>query len=53
MYCVQCTCVCDLGTDDALFSIMESICCLVDTIPEHELIALTSGTELLLQRAHR
>ncbi|KAG1944816.1 Bloom syndrome protein homolog isoform X2 [Pimephales promelas] len=41
------------GTDDALFSIMESICCLVDTIPEHELIALTSGTELLLQRAHR
>ncbi|KAK7152219.1 hypothetical protein R3I94_008518 [Phoxinus phoxinus] len=41
------------GTDDALFSVMESICCLVDTIPEHELIALTSGTELLLQRAHR
>ncbi|CAM4583369.1 unnamed protein product [Leuciscus chuanchicus] len=41
------------GMDDALFSVMESICCLVDTIPEHELIALTSGTELLLQRAHR
>uniref|UniRef100_A0A673L5M9 ATP-dependent DNA helicase n=1 Tax=Sinocyclocheilus rhinocerous TaxID=307959 RepID=A0A673L5M9_9TELE len=32
---------------------MESICYLVDTIPEHELIALTCGTELLLQRAHR
>uniref|UniRef100_A0A8B9K627 ATP-dependent DNA helicase n=1 Tax=Astyanax mexicanus TaxID=7994 RepID=A0A8B9K627_ASTMX len=30
--------------------IMESICCLVDKIPEHELIALTCGTELLLQR---
>lgn len=41
------------GTDDALFSVMESICRLVDTIPEHELIALTGGTELLLQRAHR
>ncbi|XP_017207539.1 recQ-like DNA helicase BLM isoform X2 [Danio rerio] len=41
------------GADDALFSVMESICCLVDTIPEHELIALTCGTELLLQRAHR
>ncbi|KAK9959070.1 hypothetical protein ABG768_011152 [Culter alburnus] len=41
------------GTDDALFSVMESICHLVDTIPEHELIALTCGTELLLQRAHR
>ncbi|XP_055029688.2 recQ-like DNA helicase BLM isoform X1 [Misgurnus anguillicaudatus] len=41
------------GTDDALFSIMESICRLVDTIPEHELIDLTCGSELLLQRAHR
>ncbi|XP_016345089.1 Bloom syndrome protein homolog isoform X4 [Sinocyclocheilus anshuiensis] len=41
------------GPDDALFTIMESICYLVDTIPEHELIALTCGTELLLQRAHR
>ncbi|XP_052008595.1 recQ-like DNA helicase BLM isoform X1 [Xyrauchen texanus] len=41
------------GFDNALFSVMESICCLVDTIPEHELIALTCGTELLLQRAHR
>uniref|UniRef100_A0A673L790 ATP-dependent DNA helicase n=1 Tax=Sinocyclocheilus rhinocerous TaxID=307959 RepID=A0A673L790_9TELE len=39
--------------DDALLTIMESICYLVDTIPEHELIALTCGTELLLQRAHR
>uniref|UniRef100_A0A673GIZ8 RecQ-like DNA helicase BLM n=1 Tax=Sinocyclocheilus rhinocerous TaxID=307959 RepID=A0A673GIZ8_9TELE len=38
---------------DALFTVMESICRLVDTIPEHELIALTCGTELLLQRAHR
>uniref|UniRef100_A0A8B9KAS5 ATP-dependent DNA helicase n=1 Tax=Astyanax mexicanus TaxID=7994 RepID=A0A8B9KAS5_ASTMX len=35
-----------------LLVIMESICCLVDKIPEHELIALTCGTELLLQRAH-
>ncbi|XP_017566608.1 Bloom syndrome protein homolog isoform X1 [Pygocentrus nattereri] len=41
------------GPDDALFSIMESICCIVDAIPEHELIALTCGTDLLLQRAHR
>ncbi len=42
-----------LGPDDALFTVMESICHLVDTIPDHELIALTCGTELLLQRAHR
>ncbi|XP_026086697.1 Bloom syndrome protein homolog isoform X2 [Carassius auratus] len=41
------------GPDDALFTVMESICRLVDTIPEHELIALTCGTDLLLQRAHR
>ncbi|TRY58289.1 hypothetical protein DNTS_031055 [Danionella cerebrum] len=41
------------GPDDDLFRVMESICCLVDTIPEHELIALTCGSELLLQRAHR
>ncbi|KAI4905292.1 hypothetical protein NFI96_022712 [Prochilodus magdalenae] len=41
------------GPDDALFGIMESICCLVDAIPEHELIALSCGTDLLLQRAHR
>ncbi|XP_058606609.1 recQ-like DNA helicase BLM isoform X2 [Onychostoma macrolepis] len=41
------------GPDDALFTVMEYICRLVDTIPEHELIALTCGTELLLQRAHR
>uniref|UniRef100_A0A671RVF9 RecQ-like DNA helicase BLM n=1 Tax=Sinocyclocheilus anshuiensis TaxID=1608454 RepID=A0A671RVF9_9TELE len=42
---------CVTRPDDALFTIMESICYLVDTIPEHELIALTCGTELLLQRA--
>ncbi|XP_043072533.1 Bloom syndrome protein homolog isoform X2 [Puntigrus tetrazona] len=41
------------GPEDALFTVMESICRLVDTIPEHELIALTCGTELLLQRARR
>ncbi|XP_014848621.1 PREDICTED: Bloom syndrome protein isoform X1 [Poecilia mexicana] len=40
-------------TKDQLFSIMESICTLVDSIPEHELIALTCGNELLLKRAHR
>lgn len=45
--------ICDLGMDDALFSIMDSICCLVDTIPEHELIAMNCGSELLLQRARR
>ncbi|KAG7468208.1 hypothetical protein MATL_G00140450 [Megalops atlanticus] len=38
---------------DKLFSIMVSICCLVDSIPEHELISLSVGTELLLQRAQR
>uniref|UniRef100_A0A8C1JZB1 RecQ-like DNA helicase BLM n=1 Tax=Cyprinus carpio TaxID=7962 RepID=A0A8C1JZB1_CYPCA len=43
---------CVTRPDDALFTVMESICRLVDTIPEHELIALTCGTELLLQRAH-
>lgn len=32
---------------------MESICTLVDSIPEHELIALTCGNELLLKRAYR
>ncbi|XP_048828966.1 Bloom syndrome protein homolog isoform X2 [Brienomyrus brachyistius] len=36
-----------------LFSIMESICRLVDCIPEEELIVLPCGTELLLQRARR
>ncbi|XP_028287006.1 Bloom syndrome protein homolog isoform X2 [Parambassis ranga] len=36
-----------------LFSIMESICALVDSIPEHELIALSCGSELLLKRAQR
>uniref|UniRef100_A0A672I2W6 RecQ-like DNA helicase BLM n=1 Tax=Salarias fasciatus TaxID=181472 RepID=A0A672I2W6_SALFA len=34
-----------------LFSLMESICALVDSIPEHELIALSCGDELLLKRA--
>uniref|UniRef100_A0A8C8DMF5 RecQ-like DNA helicase BLM n=1 Tax=Oryzias sinensis TaxID=183150 RepID=A0A8C8DMF5_9TELE len=33
--------------------IMESICALVDSIPEHELISLSCGNELLLRRAHR
>lgn len=40
-------------TDEQLLSIMESICALVDTIPEHELIGLSCGTELLLKRALR
>ncbi|XP_041693421.1 Bloom syndrome protein homolog isoform X2 [Coregonus clupeaformis] len=40
-------------SEDQLVSIMESICALVDSIPEHELIGLSCGTELLLQRAHR
>ncbi|XP_041652454.1 Bloom syndrome protein homolog isoform X2 [Cheilinus undulatus] len=40
-------------TDDQLFSIMESICALVDSVPEHELIALSCGNELLLKRAQR
>ncbi|XP_072550724.1 recQ-like DNA helicase BLM isoform X2 [Salminus brasiliensis] len=41
------------GHDYTLLSIMESICSQVDSIPEHELITLTCGTELLLHRAHR
>ncbi|XP_041795024.1 Bloom syndrome protein homolog isoform X2 [Chelmon rostratus] len=40
-------------TNEQLFSIMESICALVDSIPEHELIALSCGNELLLKRAQR
>lgn len=32
---------------------MESICALVDSVPEHELIALSCGNELLLKRAQR
>ncbi|XP_047204676.1 Bloom syndrome protein homolog isoform X2 [Girardinichthys multiradiatus] len=40
-------------TKEQLFSIMESICSLVDSIPEHELIALSCGNDLLLKRAHR
>ncbi|KAK7891353.1 hypothetical protein WMY93_023316 [Mugilogobius chulae] len=39
--------------NDELYSIMESICSLVDTIPEHELIALSCGNELLIKRALR
>ncbi|XP_077425700.1 recQ-like DNA helicase BLM isoform X2 [Vanacampus margaritifer] len=38
---------------DELYSIMESICALVDSIPEHELIALPCGNEILLKRAQR
>ncbi|XP_053355768.1 recQ-like DNA helicase BLM isoform X2 [Clarias gariepinus] len=44
---------CSTGFDDALLSVMESICCLLDTVPEHELVSLTCGTELLSLRAHR
>ncbi|XP_061577853.1 recQ-like DNA helicase BLM isoform X2 [Cololabis saira] len=40
-------------TNEQLLSIMESICALVDSIPEHELIGLSCGDELLLKRAHR
>lgn len=40
-------------TDEQLLSIMESICTLVDSIPEYELIALSCGNELLLKRAQR
>ncbi|XP_022057037.1 recQ-like DNA helicase BLM isoform X2 [Acanthochromis polyacanthus] len=40
-------------TNEQLFGIMESICALVDSIPEHELIALSCGSELLLKRAQR
>uniref|UniRef100_A0A8C8GES9 RecQ-like DNA helicase BLM n=1 Tax=Oncorhynchus tshawytscha TaxID=74940 RepID=A0A8C8GES9_ONCTS len=40
-------------SEDQLLSIMESICALVDSIPDHELLGLSCGTELLLQRAHR
>uniref|UniRef100_A0A667WL18 ATP-dependent DNA helicase n=1 Tax=Myripristis murdjan TaxID=586833 RepID=A0A667WL18_9TELE len=42
---------CNHFPDEELFIIMESICSLVDSIPEHELIALSCGTELLLKRA--
>ncbi|XP_028440719.1 Bloom syndrome protein homolog isoform X4 [Perca flavescens] len=40
-------------TNEQLFSIMQSICSLVDSIPEHEVIALACGNELLLKRAQR
>uniref|UniRef100_A0A8C5FM88 ATP-dependent DNA helicase n=1 Tax=Gadus morhua TaxID=8049 RepID=A0A8C5FM88_GADMO len=39
--------------EEELFSIMQTICKLVDCIPEHELIGLSCGTELLLHRALR
>lgn len=42
-----------LGDNDTLFRVMESVCVLVDSIPEHELLTLSCGTELLLLRAHR
>ncbi|KAF7662381.1 hypothetical protein LDENG_00238090 [Lucifuga dentata] len=41
------------NTNEQLFSVMESICALVDSIPEHELIGLFCGNELLLKRAQR
>nr|XP_019934965.1 PREDICTED: Bloom syndrome protein isoform X2 [Paralichthys olivaceus] len=40
-------------TNEQLFSVMKSICSLVDSIPEHELIGLSCGSELLLKRAQR
>ncbi|XP_054475799.1 recQ-like DNA helicase BLM isoform X2 [Anoplopoma fimbria] len=40
-------------TNEQLLSLMQSICSLVDSIPEHELIALSCGSELLLKRAQR
>uniref|UniRef100_A0A8C2XC58 RecQ-like DNA helicase BLM n=1 Tax=Cyclopterus lumpus TaxID=8103 RepID=A0A8C2XC58_CYCLU len=43
----------DRVTDEQLFSIMQSICSLVDSIPEHEVIALSCGSELLLNRIRR
>lgn len=42
-----------IDPDEQLLSIMESICGLVDSIPEHELIALSCGDQLLLKRAQR
>lgn len=44
---------CDYVTDEQLFSIMQYICSLVDSIPEHEVIGLSCGSELLLKRAQR
>ncbi|KAK5928051.1 hypothetical protein CgunFtcFv8_013144 [Champsocephalus gunnari] len=41
------------NTNEQLFSIMQSICSLVDTIPDNELIGLSCGSELLLKRAQR
>ncbi|XP_040018011.2 recQ-like DNA helicase BLM isoform X2 [Gasterosteus aculeatus] len=41
------------NTNEQLFSIMQCICSLVDSIPEHEVIGLSCGSELLLKRAQR
>ena len=46
-------CLIDTEKEEELFSIMQTICKLVDSIPEHELIGLSCGTELLLNRALR
>ncbi|XP_056454234.1 recQ-like DNA helicase BLM isoform X1 [Gadus chalcogrammus] len=43
----------DTEKEEELFSIMQTICKLVDCIPEHELIGLSGGTELLFNRALR
>ncbi|XP_037306777.2 recQ-like DNA helicase BLM isoform X2 [Pungitius pungitius] len=40
-------------TNEQLSSIMQCICSLVDSIPEHEVIGLSCGSELLLKRAQR
>ncbi|KAK1158030.1 hypothetical protein AOXY_G24264 [Acipenser oxyrinchus oxyrinchus] len=42
-----------LGSEDQLFSVMEEICRLVDSIPSHELKALSCGSQLLQQRDRR
>ncbi|XP_068168942.1 recQ-like DNA helicase BLM isoform X2 [Antennarius striatus] len=42
-----------LEENEQLINIMETICTLVDSIPEHELISLCCGSELLLKRAQR
>lgn len=52
MYIIFC-CLLFCLTDEQLLGLMESICALVDSIPEHELIGLSSGNELLLKRAQR
>ncbi|XP_041081943.1 Bloom syndrome protein homolog [Polyodon spathula] len=42
-----------LGSEDQLFSVMEEICRLVDSIPSRELKALSCGSQLLQQRERR